>query len=624
MGDPNAKLYVCLVCAVLVIGVAFVVAYFLSASPPVEFHRLIRPREVTAMTSLGAVTGLRVSVLNRDVAVFYGVPYADAPMGTDRFSAPSPGTPWSGYRDASERVRDRCLQPTLSSLVDDNAQGYVGAENCLHMNVYAPDGATNRSVMVILHGGEFQRGSNDDPMYDARFMAAAEDVVVFVPNYRLNVFGFLATPFFGVPGNQGLRDQHAALEWVSQNAAAFGGNAASVTLVGVDSGAVSAGLHLLMPDSRRLFHRVIMQGGSPFEAAERAPFAGAQEIREYAAAVCAHRRTTPTENPLANVTIHGNDTADDDDDTRSIIECLRAASPFALLHEVEPFDGVNEKQFGPVYEPWGKESVLVAGMPAAAAEGPGKMDPAQELLPPMNGIQLLIGHTANEGEYFLAQFFKDWSLAQVGHWPEGFVRIFAERLVLHFFTRPSLGPAWRLYFSGSGYSNVDRYAQAADFLGDAKVACPSGFMADLVTRRGGTVYRYVLRATANDVLPQSEGNDTVRVEGEHPINSTEFYYHNPTHYFDALLTLGGAQALGQKLPKKVLTQSWNLMSRWAAFAKTGSPNSGTGEPWPRYDAKTRYLLRFTMNDVTAVRIEDDANCNFMMGHSRWRELAKAG
>ncbi|KAH8022809.1 hypothetical protein HPB51_005174 [Rhipicephalus microplus] len=249
-----------------------------------------------------------------------------------------------------------------------------------------------------------------------------------------------------------------------------------------------------------------------------------------------------------------------------MIECLRAASPFTLLHEVESFDGVNEKQFGPVYEPWGKESVLVAGMPVAAAEGPGKMDPAQDLLPPMNGTQLMIGHTANEGEYYLAWFFKDWSLAQIGHWPRGFVRIFAERLVLHFFTRPSLGPAWWLYFSGSGYSNVDRYTQTAEFLGDAKVVCPSGVMADLVTRRGGTVYRYVVRATANDVLPQGEGNDTVRVEGDQPSNSTEFYYHHPTHYFDALLTLGGAQALGNKLPEKVLTRSRLLMKRWATFA----------------------------------------------------------
>lgn len=147
---------------------------------------------------------------------------------------------------------------------------------------------------MILHGGEFQRGSNDDALYDARYMAAAEDVVVFVPNYRLNVFGFLTTPFLSVPGNQGLRDQHAALEWVSKNAAAFGGNNASVTLVGVDSGAVSAGLHLLMPASRRLFHRVVMQGGSPFEATERVPFAGPPEIREYAAAVCAHARTAST------------------------------------------------------------------------------------------------------------------------------------------------------------------------------------------------------------------------------------------------------------------------------------------------------------------------------------------
>ncbi|KAH9374991.1 hypothetical protein HPB48_022631 [Haemaphysalis longicornis] len=148
----------------------------------------------------------------------------------------------------------------------------------------------NRSVLVILHGGAFQRGSNDEPLYDGRYMAAAEDVVVFVPNYRLNVFGFLATPFFEAPGNQGLRDQHTALAWVAENAAAFGGTRASVTLVGIDSGAVSAGLHLLLPESRKLFNRVIMQGGAPFEAGENAPFVGLSEIRKYTQAICARSK----------------------------------------------------------------------------------------------------------------------------------------------------------------------------------------------------------------------------------------------------------------------------------------------------------------------------------------------
>ncbi|KAL3196563.1 hypothetical protein MRX96_015427 [Rhipicephalus microplus] len=241
-------------------------------------------------------------------------------------------------------------------MVADNTQGYVGAENCLHVNVYAPDKAKNRSVLVILHGGEFQRGSNDDPMYDGRYMAAAEDVVVIVPNYRLNVFGFLATPFFGVPGNQGLRDQHAALVWVSKNAAAFGGNAGSVTLIGVDSGAVSAGLHLLMPVRRRLFHRVIMQGGSPFEATERAPFAGPREIKEYAAAVCT-RRTTPAPRGSIVVILLYKEIGNCKllafrqyySHTLSDLESeWRAASPLAPLPELEPFNGVNKAQFGQV------------------------------------------------------------------------------------------------------------------------------------------------------------------------------------------------------------------------------------------------------------------------------------
>lgn len=611
MGDKNAKLYVFLIVVVLVAGIALLLAFLLGPWTPTPVLPFIRHREVTAMTTLGAVTGLRVSVLDKYVAVFYGVPFADAPLGADRFSPPSPGTPWSGYRDASEQVRDHCLQPARSSPVD-HAQGFVGGENCLHVNVFAPDDATNRSVLVILHGGEFQRGSNDDPLYDGRYMAASEDVVVFVPNYRLNVFGFLTTPFFGVPGNQGLRDQHAALEWVSKNAGAFGGNNASITLVGVDSGAVSAGLHLLMPESRNLFRRVVMQGGSPFEAAEQVPFVGPSEIQDYVAVACAHGKRP------ANV----NYTAGDEASVRSMIECLRSAPPSNLLHDLDPFDGVNGKLFGPSYEPWGKSSVLVAGMPPFKEEGGEKGDPSQELLPSLNGTELLIGHTTNEGEFYLSELFKDWSLAQVGKWPRGFVQVFLERLVLQFFARPRLGPAWRLYFSGSGYSNADRYVQASTFLADAKVSCPSGVMADLVNRRGGVVYRYVLEAFASDLLPESDTNETENVVDER--RSRTDIYHNPTHYFDAFMSLGAALAGTTKLPEKVLEQSRQLMRRWATFAKTGSPNGPDDEPWPRYDPLGRSVLRISMDSVSTLRVQEDSHCDFMMSYSRWREIAIPG
>ncbi|KAK8762005.1 hypothetical protein V5799_026722 [Amblyomma americanum] len=435
-------------------------------------------------------------------------------------------------------------------------------------------------------------------------MAAAEDVVVFVPNYRLNVFGFLTTPFFGVPGNQGLRDQHSALEWVSENAEAFGGNNASITLVGVDSGAVSAGLHLLMPESRRLVHRVIMQGGSPFEAAEQVPFVGPPEIQEYAAAVCAHGKRP----------VNVNYTAHDEASVRSLIECLRGAPPLNLLRDLDPFDGVNGKLFGPSYDPWGKNSVLIAGMPPFQEESGENADPSHELLPSLNGTELLIGHTANEGEFYLGEFFKDWSLAQVGKWPRGFVQIFLERLVLQFFARPRLGPAWRLYFGGGGYSSADRYVQASEFLADAKVACPSGVMADLVSRRGGVVYRYVLEAFASDLLPQGDANETEHFVEERR-NRTDFY-HNPTHYFDAFMALGGALASAAKLPEKVVAQGRHVMRR--------SPNGPDDDPWPKYDAQSRSVLRISMDDASPVRVEEDGHCDFMVSHSRWRELATRG
>ncbi|KAH9374990.1 hypothetical protein HPB48_022630 [Haemaphysalis longicornis] len=247
-----------------------------------------------------------------------------------------------------------------------------------------------------------------------------------------------------------------------------------------------------------------------------------------------------------------------------MIECLRAASPVNLLRGLDLFDGVNGKLFGPSYEPLGKGSVLVAGMPPH--QGEADNNPAQELVPSLTGTDLLIGHMVNEGEFFLAEFTQDWSLAHMGNLPHGFVRVLQERLVLQFFVRPRLGPAWEYYFGGHGYSNLDAYAQAARFLGDAKVRCPARAMADLVSRRGGRVYAYVLEATAQDVLPRDDDNETISERSER--NATDFY-RNPTHNFDAFVALGSALSGGHSVSDAVLAEARHLMRRWATFAKTG-------------------------------------------------------
>jgi para-nitrobenzyl esterase len=146
----------------------------------------------------------------------------------------------------------------------------VGAqsEDCLYLNVFAPDSAgARRPVLVWIHGGAFTIGSGSQALYDVRPLVRRGDAVVVTVNYRLGALGFLhlaelAGEEFADAGNAGILDQIAALEWVRDNAAAFGGDPGNVTIFGESAGGMSVGTLLGMPAARGLFQRAIAQSGA--------------------------------------------------------------------------------------------------------------------------------------------------------------------------------------------------------------------------------------------------------------------------------------------------------------------------------------------------------------------------
>lgn len=222
-------------------------------------------------TTKGAVIGAKAGA----TFVFKGIPYAAPPVGELRFQAPEPHSPWSTPLEA-KTYGAKCLQIPFSS----SGRETQGSEDCLFLNVWRPANTelSKLPVMVWVHGGGNVNGSSNDSLlgvdiYDGAWLSEHGPAVIVTINYRLGPLGFLAHPKVG-SGNYALLDQLAALRWVQENAASFGGDASNVTLFGESAGAINTLSLLASPLSKGLFHRAIVQSGFLVEI----PLAVSEEI----------------------------------------------------------------------------------------------------------------------------------------------------------------------------------------------------------------------------------------------------------------------------------------------------------------------------------------------------------
>ncbi|WP_084351867.1 carboxylesterase/lipase family protein [Millisia brevis] len=218
-----------------------------------------RTQETIVSTVEGMVRGRRAGTID----IWRGIPYAVAPTGSLRWRAPQPMEYWVGVRDAGE-FGDAAPQ-SISSPPVGPWLGQSMSEDCLSLNVTAPAdrGETPLPVMVFIHGGGYIAGSSASPMYDGADLAR-RDVIYVSINYRLGVLGVIdfsafSTPDRPIDANPALRDQVAALEWVSRNIAAFGGDPNNVTVFGESAGGGSVVALLAIPAAAGLFHRAIAQ-----------------------------------------------------------------------------------------------------------------------------------------------------------------------------------------------------------------------------------------------------------------------------------------------------------------------------------------------------------------------------
>src|SRR5471032_1288395 len=335
--------------------------------------------EVT--TAYGKIRG----VTSGGVQVFKGIPYGASTAGANRFMPPRKPEAWTGVRETvafagrSPQAPGSPQRPELANVWGPVDTLPVG-EDCLTLHVWTPALDTaKRPVMVWLHGGAFSYGSANSPRYDSTNLAKRNDVVVVAVNHRLNIFGHLDLSAvggekFAQSGNVGVLDLVAALQWVRDHAARFGGDPGNVMIFGQSGGGGKVSALLAMPSAKGLFHKAVIESGASVRFAER------ERTTQLAAAV------------MKQLGIGANQL--DDLQTLPIAKLQEAIGPAQKTLPKPRYLLLDRYNFGPVID--------------------GKVLPAQPYDPAATAlsddIPLMIGGTRTESSIFLAPDDAVWNV----------------------------------------------------------------------------------------------------------------------------------------------------------------------------------------------------------------------
>lgn len=322
--------------------------------------------------------GLKKDVSGKNINNFFGVPFAEPPVGTLRFKQPLPKGKWDNVLDAT-KFAPTCMQQVY--------EGYYPptnySEDCLYLNIYIP-GAFNpsnkKAVMVWIYGGGFTTGSTQ--WYNPTSLSIEGDVIVVSVNYRLGLFGFLSTEDDSARGNYGLWDQHLAIKWVKENIGVFGGDADKITIFGESAGGASVSYQVFSLKNKDMFQRAISHSGTVVSPWALQPNAKKSAFNAGKMFGC------------------------DTDKTSELVECLRSvdASKLANLTLDTPgftfgFENPNRIYSGPVIdgefilEPWW-QTIMNANTSVQS----------QQILANYGKYDLISGFNDNEGGILLGQF----------------------------------------------------------------------------------------------------------------------------------------------------------------------------------------------------------------------------
>jgi para-nitrobenzyl esterase len=479
---------------------------------------------------------------------FKNIPYAASPVGELRWRPPQPAQNWQGVRDSS-RFGQACLQPMVEGL---NPELIPGSEDCLKLNIYTPKPAKNLPiknlpVMVWIHGGGLLTGSATEPYYEP-IALIGQSVIVVTIDYRLGKLGFFAPKALAEEaakndepvGNYGILDQIAALKWIRENIASFGGDPNNVTIFGESAGGRSVTWLMTSPAAKGLFHKAIAESAqqTPLrgQTEERFGLVPAQELDEkYIASVGAQDLQELRALPADKFVMTPKQFEDGEFGGAFIDGKVLIGDPIPLFaqgrqHKVPFMIGTNS---------W-DASFFVPSQPALAS-----------YLKKMRQDPRVI-------EKLYAGFKDECALpaeVMADAWYRGSIKILAD-------SAGKAAPSYAYYFD-----------YLAPHIRASHPGSPHTFEIAYVFGSLGFVLPSPLR-------PETGGNQCSQIEkAAEDLKERAIW---STYWFPmADKNNGGDRAISQQ-----------LSSSWASFAKTGNPNVSGQATWPQYDLKTDVMREF--------------------------------
>lgn len=405
-------------------------------------------------TKSGSVRGTTWNTTSGTVRAFLSIPYAEPPLGENRFRMAIPKKPWTDIYNAT-KLPQICMQGYQKQL--DTEEGK--SEDCLYLNVFVPTGTDSLvPVLVYIHGGAFIYGGITQKQFDTSELASQGRLVTVNIAYRLGAFGFLNYGSEDAPNNVGLYDQTLALRWVKENIESFGGDPEKITIMGESAGSMSVGMHMISLKSRGLFKGAVMQSGSPYSnfVMTRKEQSDSLLSKLIVALKCG--------TPLSLL-------------DKSTLECLRSKDAVAIVNASAVAMAKGFQFFCPLLE-----DEFAPEMPSAAFKS-GKF----------NGVSLIASVTEGEGDSFFYEIVSrirnitsaetitkpEVMMLMVGYLVKA-VGLGAKKVLKHYFDQVPVT------------DNVKALQAAGDTIGHVSLICPTRDFARMYSEQNNPVYAYVL------------------------------------------------------------------------------------------------------------------------------------